>query len=136
MGANYAVDPAEDNLPTKVQSITDGKGAQIVFNTTPIGPLAKTAIECLGRGGTAVLYSSFYPDQPMEISPDLIHKNALRIMGTANSGARDFVVASKLISSGIVDVKPLISTVLPFAQLDEALRLAASGQMYRVAVKM
>lgn len=136
MGADHCVNPQQTNLIQVVKEITDGRGAQIVFDTVPIAELVQPAIECLSTMGKLMLYSSFYPDKPIAISPDTIHKKALSIMGAANSGSKDFVVASRLISDGIISVKPFISKVFPFAELDKALKTAASGEQYRVIVKM
>ena len=136
MGADHAVDPRQASLAQTVMDITNGRGAQVVFDTTPIAELVLPALECLSTMGKLMLYSSFYPDKPVAISPDMIHKKTLSIMGAANSGAKDFVVASRLISNGIIDVKPFISRVFPFDELDDALKLAAGGEQYRVVVKM
>lgn len=136
LGARHTIDPAKRNLVEEVKRITGGRGAQIVFDTTPVAALVPQAIECLGMLGRLVLYSSFYPDVPVEISPNLVHSRAISIMGAANSGSKDFVVAARLISDGIIDVKPFISKVFPFDQLDQALALAAGGRQYRVVVRM
>lgn len=136
LGAQHAIDPIQKDLVREVKSITGGRGAEIVFDTTSIAALVPQAISCVGTMGKVVLYSSFYPDKPVEISPDAIHKKAISIIGVANSGSKDFVIASKMISDGVIDVKPFISKVYPFDQLDDALKLAAGGQQYRVVVRM
>ena len=134
-GAKYAVNPAKENLVEKVKEITNGTMAQVVFDTTPIAAVVKDAMACLSNNGRLVLYSSFYPDVPVEFSPDWLHKSAVKIMGTANSNTRDFVTATRLLSQGIIDAKPFISEVYPIDKVHDAFESAIKGDKFRVVVK-
>ena len=82
-----------------------------------------------------VLYSSFYPDIPVSISPDWLHKSAARLMGTANSNSSDFTKAARLLSQGIVNVKPLVSEVYDVEDFHKAFESAAKGDKFRVVIK-
>jgi threonine dehydrogenase-like Zn-dependent dehydrogenase len=134
MGAKYRINPKKENLVEKLLEITGSAKAQVVFDTTPIADLVPDAIQCLGNNGKMVLYSSFYPDVPVSFSPDGLHKGALHFMGTANSNSRDFIRAARLLSEGIVDVKPLISEVYDVDHVKDALESASRGDKFRVLV--
>jgi len=82
-----------------------------------------------------VLYSSFYPDIPVSISPDWLHKSAAKLMGTANSNSVDFTKAARLLSQGIVDVKKLVSEVYDVEDYLAAFESAAKGDKFRVVIK-
>ncbi|MBE6083429.1 MAG: alcohol dehydrogenase [Tissierellaceae bacterium] len=134
-GAHYTVNPKKDNLKNVVMNVTDSIGAQIVFDTTPISSIVKEGIDLLANTGKIVLYSSFYPDTPVEFSPDSVHKKSLQILGSANSNSKDFMKASKMISEGVINVKPFISEVYPFNQVTDAFESAIKGDKYRVVVR-
>ena len=134
LGAKYRVNPVKENLVEKVKEYTGGIKAQVVFDTTPIAAVVKDAMACLANNGRLVLYSSFYPDVPIEFSPDWLHKSAVKIMGTANSNTRDFMTATRLLSQGIIDAKPFVSEVYPVEQVKEAFESAIKGDKYRVVV--
>lgn len=135
LGAKFAVNPVQENLEQCVIEITEGIKAQAVFDTTPIGAVVEEARKCLANNGRLVLYSSFYPDAPVTFSADWLHKSAVQILGTANSNARDFVKAAKLLSYGVVDMKPFISEVYPLEEIEAAFISASKGDKFRVVVR-
>lgn len=134
MGAKYAVNPAKEKLRERVLEITDGLKCQAVFDTTPIYSVVEDAIKCVANKGRVILYSSFYPDEPVSFSPDQLHKGAYAIQGTANSNTRDFVRATRLLSEGIVDVKPFVSGVYAVDDVQEAFESAIVGDKFRIIV--
>jgi threonine dehydrogenase-like Zn-dependent dehydrogenase len=130
-----AVNPSKENLCDRVMQETGEVGAQVVFDTTPNVPALEDAFRCVGNVGKLVLYSSFYPPAPAEFQPDWIHKNGIRIIGTANSNSRDFVRAAALISEGIIDTRPFISESYPLEQIGAAFESAVAGGKFRVVIK-
>jgi L-iditol 2-dehydrogenase len=136
LGAHYRINPLKEDLQKRVREITGGIGAQVVYDTTPVAEVVEEALKCVGQIGKVVLYSSFYPDIPVSFSPDWLHKGAIKIMGTANSNSRDFERATKLISENVVDVKPFISEIYDFKDIEKAFQSAVQGDKFRVVVKM
>ncbi|GCF95121.1 hypothetical protein NRIC_30120 [Enterococcus florum] len=134
-GAHYCVNSGTQQLKTEVDRISHGLRANVVFDTTPITDLVQDSIEIVSNTGKVVLYSSFYPDEPVGFSPDRLHKGGYSIRGTANSNSRDFVRAAKMISERTIDVRPFISEVVPFDEVEAGFRSAIKGDKYRVVVK-
>lgn len=134
LGAKYRINPAKEDLVERIKEITGGVKAQVVFDTTPIASVVKDAMACLANNGKLILYSSFYPDVPIEFSPDWLHKSAVRIMGTANSNSHDFMTATRMISQGTVDMKPFVSEIYPVEQVKDAFESAIKGDKFRVVV--
>lgn len=134
LGAACVVNPEKENLTKKVLAKTENLGAQIIFNTTPIAGLIPSLLESLSNTGTMILYSSYYPDNPVELKFDHIHKTGQKIMGTANSNKRDFIRAARLISRGIIDVKPFITKIYPLSQIQEAFQQAVTTDAFRIVV--
>lgn len=134
-GASYAINPAKEDLEKRVIEITGGTKAQVVFDTTPISKVAEDAVKVIANNGRLVLYSSFYPDTPITISPDWLHKSGARLMGTANSNVVDFTKAARLLSQKIIDVKPLISEVYELEDYIKAFESASKGDKFRVVIK-
>lgn len=134
LGAKIAINPAKVNLVETIAEITNGEMCNVVFDTTPIAALVQDAIDCLGSQGKVVLYSSFHPDVPIPFSPNLVHKRNLQFIGTANSSQRDFVRATRLISEGVVSLKPFVSEIYPVDQAQAAFDSACMGDKFRVVV--
>ncbi|MCR1898274.1 alcohol dehydrogenase catalytic domain-containing protein [Irregularibacter muris] len=135
LGAHYTINPSKEELKKVVMKVTDGIGAQAVFNTTPIDSVVQEGIDALGNTAKLVLYSSFYPDNPVAFSPDTLHKKATQILGTANSNSKDFMKATKMMSEGIVDVKPFISEVYDLKDIVKAFDSSIKGDKYRVVIR-
>ena len=135
LGANYAVNPAKEKLEERVKEITGGNMAQVVFDTTPISKVAEDAVKAVANNGRLVLYSSFYPDTPISIRPDWLHKSGAKLMGTANSNTVDFTKATRLLSEGVVDVKPFVSEVYDLSDYQKAFESAIKGDKFRVVLK-
>ncbi|MGX7205409.1 zinc-dependent alcohol dehydrogenase [Enterococcus pingfangensis] len=134
LGATYVINPVKENLTEKILAYTENLGAQIIFNTTPISSLIPSLLESLSNTGTMILYSSYYPDEPVGIKFDHIHKTGQQIKGTANSNKRDFIRASRLISQGIVDVKPFITKIYPLSQIESAFEEAVNTESFRIVI--
>lgn len=134
LGAAHVVNPVQENLTEKVLAYTENLGAQIIFNTTPSSSLIPDLLESLSNTGTMILYSSYYPDEPVGIKFDHIHKTGQQIKGTANSNKRDFLRAARLISQGIIDVKPFITKIYPLSQIESAFEEAVNTEAFRIIV--
>lgn len=55
LGADAVIDPAESD-PVEIKQLTNGRGANVVYNTTAIPAVAKQAIDMCAR---AVLFNMF-----------------------------------------------------------------------------
>ncbi|MBM7712290.1 zinc-dependent alcohol dehydrogenase [Enterococcus xiangfangensis] len=134
LGATHVINPVKEDLTEKILAYTENLGAQIIFNTTPISGLIPGLLESLSNTGTMILYSSYYPDEPVGLKFDHIHKTGQQIKGTANSNKRDFIRASRLISQGIVDVKPFITKIYPLSQIEPAFEEAVNTESFRIVI--
>ena len=91
-------------------------------------------LENLSNTGTLILYSSYYPDKPVEMKFDHMHKTGQKIIGTANSNKRDFMRAARLISQGIIDVKPFITRIYPLSKIEAAFDEAVNTEAFRIVI--
>lgn len=85
----------------------------------------------MSNAGKIVLYSSIHPAEPVPFDPNWVHGKSVQILGTANSNDRDFMRASQMVSSGVIDLKPFISGVYPAENIKDALESAIKGDKFR-----
>ncbi len=135
-GAHITINNHEYELKELLNDVTNNKGVDVIFNTTPISQVAEDLQKFLAINGRHILYSSFYPDNPISISPDTLHKRATQIIGTANSNPRDFMKAVKLIDSKIIDLKQYVDEVYSLDDIEKGLESAIKGDKYRVVINM
>ncbi len=136
LGADEVFNPVEENSIEKIKQLTEGRGADIVINTTAISKVAQEAIQLVGKMGKVVFYSSQHPDNPINISPDRIHNDEITITGTVSPSISDFQKSAKLLSTKIISPEPLISKVIPFENVQKAFEEAINPENFRVIVKI
>ena len=110
-------------------------GADAVFCTVATSAVAKQAVDMAGKLGRVVMYTSFFPDLPIEISPTKLHSGEQILTGSVNPNPVDFLTATRLLSRKLIDVSSLISDRVPMAEIDRAFREAVEPNTYRIIVK-
>lgn len=135
LGADEVINPLKEKPVERIKVLTEGRGAQVVFVTTAKSQIAKQSIDMAGKLGKVVIYSSYHPDNPVNFSPNSIHKNMVSIVGTANSNILDFEKSIKLLSHKIIDPTPFISSIYPLVECEKALQEAIKPMNYRIIFK-
>ncbi|RKD34213.1 zinc-dependent alcohol dehydrogenase [Thermohalobacter berrensis] len=135
-GADILIDCNKEEPTKKVLNLTNGRGADVVVDTAPVSETAETSIKMLGKTGRLILYSSFHPDKLVKISPNSIHYSEIIVTGSVNPSTSDFLRATRLLSSRLVDPSILISEVISFKELEYGLENSIIPENYRVIVKM
>lgn len=118
------VNVAQGTLDEAVDNETKGWGADVVFEASGVPEVFNDAVKAVRPGGCLVLVGL----PPSEISFDVNAAIAKEIrIETVFRYANVFDRALELISSGKVDLKPLISATFSFDQSIEAFERAAKG---------
>lgn len=135
MGADITINSKDIDAVAKVKELTEGRGADVVFCTVAIPAIGSDAVKMTGKVGKTIFYSSFHPDLPIEISPNKIHSTEQIITGSVNPQTKDFLIASRLLSGGMIDVSELISARVSADHIKEAFEKAIDPSTYRIIVK-
>lgn len=135
LGAKYTINPTKEELSQRVAELTNGRKAQVIFDTTPLPAVVGEAFKCVANGGKIVLYSSIHPAKPVPFDPNWVHGKSIQILGTANSNDRDFMRAAQMVSEGVIDLKPFVSEIYNADDVKEAFESAIKGDKFRVVVK-
>jgi D-xylulose reductase len=126
LAAHFGIIPVNitrETLKDVVMNITEGWGADIVFEASGNEKSIAGLFDSVCPGGRVVLIGS--PGKPVPIDIYLGMTKGVSIE-TVYRYAHMYARALSLISSGKVDVKPLITDILPFNRAAEAFELAAS----------
>lgn len=125
LGADYIVNVKREDPIETVRSITDGLGADVVIEAAGTQTAAKEAIEMVKTSGTIVIFGLVEkPLKNFEIFK--VYHKELQIVGSR--GARrenlDFERSIRLLSTGKVKIKPLITHILPLEETEKAFQIA------------
>lgn len=116
---------------TEVRGLVD-----VVITATPVRSVAEEALALLKPFGRLCLFAALAKDQSViQLDANAIHYKNLCVTGTTGGCAVDYRAALNLIASRRVDVRPIISHVVPIAKLVEAYEVALSGKCLKVAIR-
>ena len=124
----------EHDPVTFVQDLTNGRGADAVFNTTPIPEVVPQAIAMTGKCGRMIQYSSMHPDSPTLVSPQMLHGSEVVLTGAISPDEKNFYTANRLLSAGIINCKPLIAKKFHFEEAQKAFEAAIVPGTFRVII--
>jgi L-iditol 2-dehydrogenase len=102
--------------PTLVEQVlqaTNGMGCDVVVEAVGNTPAVQSAINCVRKGGDVVLVGNVTPE--VTIPLQRVVSCQITLYGSCAS-AGEYPRAIELLSSGEIEVKPLISAVAPLAE--------------------
>lgn len=135
LGASEVIDPTAEDPVEKVKSLTDGYGADFVFNTCAHPSIAAQAIDMLAPCGTCIMFSSIHPRQDIAVDASALHTYQKTITGAVSPTVRSYYEAVQLIDKGIVDPSPVIETVFDYTEFQTAMDTAIRPDTYKVLVR-
>lgn len=135
LGADVVLNPGEEDAVAIVHEITEGRGADAVIHTTAISAVAAQAVRMAGSMGRVILFGSFYPDDPLCLSPNHIHNSQIVLTGSVSPSSEDFLKATALLNKGIIDPRQLIQAAIGLDELQRAFELAIDPNSFRVVVR-
>lgn len=100
-------------LVAEVLKRTGGEGVDVVFEAVGRGETVVASIECVRRGGTVSLIGNIQPEVPLPLQRVVTRE--IRLQGSCSS-AGEYPEAIRLMASGAITVKPLISAVSSLEQ--------------------
>jgi len=119
LGAAELINSAEIDLIERVHAITNGDGVAAVVEAAGLAQTTISALEAVCFSGRVALIGYLKGTVPLETK--WFVSKELDVLGSRNATEEDFQEVLKMLSSGRVDVKPLISRRYRLEQAGEAL---------------
>jgi threonine 3-dehydrogenase len=132
MGADLEIDPASTDPVAAVMEATNGGGAEVVLEMSGNAKAIDQGTRMLARGGRLSLLG--LPDGPvtLDLADQVIFKEA-RLQGiTGREMFRTWQQTTTLLSTGRVDVTPVITHRFGLERFEEAFATTASGRSGKV----
>ena len=137
MGADAIVDSNQGSFVESIKELTGGRGADVIFCAVSVAGVVEQAVQAVAKGGRVHVYASVHPrGTKISVDPNLFHCKEIVLTGTMSQSRDDVRQAIRMISRGGIDLNPLISLVLPFDRLEDALQAALRIDTYRVIVTL
>ncbi len=128
-GADYLVDPLTQDMESFVRDLT-GIGADYALDV--VGSQLLAGIKAVRRGGTVLLFGFNAHAEPA-IPQHMITNREVAVLGTWIANA-SFPQAVKILESGVLDLKPLITHTLPLEKTAEGIEILRRGEGIEILI--
>lgn len=118
LGVQYTLEVEKGGVPDFLNDITNGQGADWVFECSGAGPAAAIGFQTVRRGGVFVQLGLF--GRPIQLNWDMAVLKEVEIRNSFASTWVSWDYALKLLANGRVQTKPLVSDILPITEWESA----------------
>src|SRR5215469_16906972 len=136
LGADETFDARTPGLVDEIKNRTNGDGVEVLLEMSGSGVAIDTGLQMVRNGGTAALLGIPSDNININLAERIIFKG-LTVLGI--NGRKMFETwyqTQALVKSGRVDLRPIITHVLPFAQYDKAFELMRSGEAAKIVLDL
>jgi len=133
LGADIVVDPVNEDLQEVLKNCC--KNVDIVIECVGRTNTMEDAIRYAGKGATVMLFGLTSPDAKMNILPYEIFKKELHITASYIN-PYTFERALKLLESGKIDVKSIITDIVPLDDITKVFTDSSYRRRGKVLIKI
>ncbi len=135
MGADVLINPINENVVEKVMELTNGEGVDNVLEMSGAKPALIDGLKAIKKGGILVLLGIFDNDVSFDINELVIFKG-ITIKGVNGRKMYDtWFRMDGLLSSGKVDLTPIITHRFPMEDIEKGLLLMEEGKAGKVILE-
>lgn len=128
IGVPYIINPEKEDAVNRVQDITGGRMAECVVEATGAAAAIKSTLDLVSFAGRIALVG--WPSREISLPTRMFTLKELDVLGSRVS-VGEFPTAVELVEQGEIDLEVLLSKVVPFEELPEAVvELAQNPEDY------
>ncbi len=135
MGADYALD-RNDAAPDNQLDGAGIPGADVVVVTAPGEQAIQEGFQAVGPQGIIVLFASQAKGTNISVDVNAVHYKELTITGSESRTEKDFLQAVSMQNARDLYLAPLVSEVVPLAEIQRAFETALDTSTFRIVVAM
>jgi 2-desacetyl-2-hydroxyethyl bacteriochlorophyllide A dehydrogenase len=132
LGADITIAGGDDALG-RVRELTEGRGADVVIETTGVLASVATSVHMARSGGRVLLFGIITAKEGALPFYDLYFKE-LALISARVAKSEDYPAAIALVESGQVRLGPLVSDVVPLADLKSAIGMLGGESGARMKI--
>jgi len=132
LGADLTL-PGDERAIERVKEMTGGRGADVVIETTGMLPSVASGIHMARSGGRLLLFGIITAREGALPFYDLYFKE-LALVGARVARSEDYPAAIALVERGDVKLDPIVSDVMPLADLEAAVGMLGSDSGPRMKI--
>jgi 2-desacetyl-2-hydroxyethyl bacteriochlorophyllide A dehydrogenase len=127
--------PGGDSAIAQVREFTEGRGADVIIETTGVVASLSAAVHMARPGGRVLMFGIITAKEGALPFYDLYYKE-LTLINARVAKSEDYPGAIGLVERGQVRLEPLVSDVMPLGQLKDAIGMLGSDSGPRMKIIM
>ena len=132
LGADLTI-PGGPGATERVRDATEGRGADVIIETTGVMQSLADAVTMARFGGRLLLFGIITAKEGALPFYDLYFKELL-LINSRVAKSEDYPASIALVERGMVRLEPLVSDVMPLAKLNEAIGMLGSDNGRRMKI--
>ncbi len=126
------INASEVDLVQQVRRLTNDRGANVIITATPAPVAQVQAVEMARKNGRILLFGGLPKDNSKPgVDMNLVHYNALHLIGTTIFAPRHYRLALKLVASGRIPVDKLITHRFSLTEFEQGATMALAGKVLK-----
>lgn len=127
-----AINVSKTDLVSEVRRLTNDKGADVIVTATPAPVAVVQAVEMARKGGRILLFGGLPKDDSKPgVDMNLVHYNALSLIGATIFSPRHYRLAVKLVASKRIAVDKLVTHRFPLKEFKQGATMALEGKVLK-----
>jgi 2-desacetyl-2-hydroxyethyl bacteriochlorophyllide A dehydrogenase len=136
LGADRAIDVSKANLLDITTEETQGFGIDAIVVATAAPGAIQQAIDAAAIGARINFFAGLPKERPaVEIDANIVHYRELILTGTTGCSTADCRAAAELVSSGAIDLSPLVSARFPLSDALRAFEAAQDSNNFKIVIE-
>ncbi|MDC3411926.1 zinc-binding dehydrogenase [Aquibacillus sp. 3ASR75-11] len=131
LGVDYAVNTQEEDIKEIVNGLTNGYGADVIFECSGAVPAAKQGLDLLRKKGQYCQVGLFAEPQ-VQFDLEKIIQKEIQVVGTRSQKPADWEPSLALMNDGRVNAKAMVTHEFDITQWDKAYQEIKSGEAIKV----
>jgi L-iditol 2-dehydrogenase len=134
LGATHVINPEREDPVGTIKDLTQGRGADVVVETSGVPDVWRMSLDLVRKGGTAIMFGGCPPGSQIPLDTGKVHYGELTIKGVFHHTPPTVARALQLLSDGVVRAAPLITGRVPLRDTQAALEMVMAGEAIKMAV--
>jgi L-iditol 2-dehydrogenase len=126
------INVSEVDIVEEVRRLTNGKGADVIVTATPAPVAIVQAVEMARKGGRILVFGGLPKDNSKPpVDMNIVHYNALQLIGTTTFAPRHYRLAVSLVASNRIPVDKLITHRFTLDEFNQGANMALEGKVLK-----
>ena len=134
MGADHAVNAAQGDVAAAVLKLTEGRGADVIFDTAGVPAALEGTVKYAAKGASIIIFATHPKEATVRINPFELLEREICIQATY-CNPLTYGKALKMISEGKINLKPLISAEVNLDGIVEGIKKKRDEEIFYVLVR-